>query len=159
MSEPHVSPHLPPLQTLPDGQVAPHVPQFALSVCVFAQYAAPPSPLHVVSEPHVSAHVPPAHTRPDAHAVPQLPQLALSVSTFVQSVPHIFSGAAQPELASTGAASRAASVPESAVFSDVPPHAAAKITLPAIAGSTFQRLFIVLLNRAEDETPHDGGGH
>ncbi len=41
---PHELLHAPFWQTCPFGHVFPHAPQFALSVCVFAQYGEPLSP-------------------------------------------------------------------------------------------------------------------
>jgi hypothetical protein len=79
MVAPHVAAHWLPEQTWPLGHVVPHTPQLALSVCVLAQYGAPPSgEQRVMVAPHVAAHWPPEQTWPLGHVVPHTPQFALS---------------------------------------------------------------------------------
>jgi hypothetical protein len=82
---PHVTSQLPALHTFPAAQALPHVPQLALSVCVLAQYGAPPSGVHSVKlPPHVTLQLPALHTFPAAQALPHVPQLALSVCVLAQ---------------------------------------------------------------------------
>src|SRR6185312_3121348 len=80
---------VPPMHLAPSPQTFPHVPQFALSVCVLAQYAGPPSGVHSVSTPpsdaaHAFAHAPFWQILPLPQVTPQAPQLALSVFVFAQ---------------------------------------------------------------------------
>jgi hypothetical protein len=69
--------------------VLPHVPQFALSVCVLAQYGAPPSPPHFVwFPPHVVPHAPALQTSPTPHVLPHAPQFVGSFFESTQVIPH-----------------------------------------------------------------------
>ena len=54
-------------------QVAPHLPQFAGSVCTFTH-----EPLQLVFVPHAIVHLPALHTLPAPHAVMQFPQCRAS---------------------------------------------------------------------------------
>jgi hypothetical protein len=81
--------HVPAVHTWPASQTLPHMPQFALSVLVFAQYGTPPSGVHSASPPpssppHSIAHLPAVHTSPTEHVLPHVPQLALSVCVLAQ---------------------------------------------------------------------------
>jgi hypothetical protein len=83
----HVTSQFPPEQASPGGHALPHVPQFALSVCVFEQYV-PASVVHDVSSPHDTPQLPPLQTRPAPHTFPHAPQLLLSVCSLTQDEPH-----------------------------------------------------------------------
>jgi hypothetical protein len=72
------------VQTVPPPHFVPHVPQLALSVAVFAQYAAPASGVHIVSAPHVRTQWPLWHSVPLPHFVPHVPQFTLSEAVFAQ---------------------------------------------------------------------------
>jgi hypothetical protein len=87
VSDPHVSPHVPPLHTVPLGHVWPHAPQLPLSVWMDAQYGAPPSGTQVVSVPQVVWHVPPEQTWFIAQALLQLPQFERSLWVSVHFPP------------------------------------------------------------------------
>jgi hypothetical protein len=63
--------------------VFPHAPQFALSVCVLAQYAGGPAQ-NVCPVMHVFVQLPPTQTSPAPQTFPQPPQFALSVCSFAQ---------------------------------------------------------------------------
>jgi hypothetical protein len=77
--------HCPLEQTLPWGHTLPQVPQFALSVWVFAQYGCPPSGEQSVCPwVQVSVHFPDEQTRPSGQTLPHHPQLALSVAVIAQ---------------------------------------------------------------------------
>lgn len=87
----HAVTHTPPLQACEAPHVMPHPPQFALSVCSFAQYAVPPSGERPASSPHkakplphVALQAPFEQTRPAPHVMPHPPQFALSVCSFAQ---------------------------------------------------------------------------
>ena len=85
----HVSEQAPAEHTCPAGHVVPQLPQFTLSVVVFAQYGAPASAPHVVSDPeHVFAHTPAEQTWPDAHAFAHEPQWPVSEAVLTQLEPH-----------------------------------------------------------------------
>ena len=86
------------MQTLPAVQVVPHAPQFALSVCVFAQYALFPLPHVVRPLPQLVSHVPFEHTLPFPQTVPQAPQFALSVFGFAQNVEPSVAASDEPSL-------------------------------------------------------------
>ncbi len=67
--------HLPPAHTSSVPHALPHVPQFALSVCVLAQYGEPPSGEHVVCPcAHSPAHAPLLHTWSAPHVLKHEPQ-------------------------------------------------------------------------------------
>ena len=69
---PHVVWQLPPEQTRFLPQTWPHVPQFALSLCVVAQYGAPPSaPQSVWPPPHAAVQTPFTQFCCAPHATPQ----------------------------------------------------------------------------------------
>jgi hypothetical protein len=71
----HVTLHLLPLQTCPDGHLVPQAPQLLLSVVTSRQ-----TPLQLIVEAlQETLHALPLQTCPDAHLMPQPPQLALSV--------------------------------------------------------------------------------
>jgi hypothetical protein len=77
----HVTLHLLPLQTWPEGHLVPQAPQLLLSVVTSRQ-----TPLQlVVPAPQETLHVLPLQICPDAHLVPQAPQLLLSVVTSRQT--------------------------------------------------------------------------
>jgi hypothetical protein len=78
-------------QTSFDLHALPHVPQFALSVCVFAHL-----PVHVTCGAAQSeVHAPLVQISAAPHAFPQAPQFAVSVCVFVHAWPHVVSGAGQ----------------------------------------------------------------
>jgi hypothetical protein len=63
----------------------PHVPQFALSFCKSAQYAAPPSPPHSVwLLVHVAWHAPFTQICPLVQTFPHWPQLLSSAASVAQ---------------------------------------------------------------------------
>jgi hypothetical protein len=62
-----------------------HVPQFALSLFKFVQYALA-SPHFVSPFAHAELHCPLKHASPDAHVLPHAPQLVLSDCVSTQSV-------------------------------------------------------------------------
>jgi hypothetical protein len=65
-----------------------HVPQFFVSLVVFAQYGAPASGTQSsVPPPHVVPHALFEHTWPLGHVLPQAPQLLLSVVVVAQNAP------------------------------------------------------------------------
>ncbi len=66
--------HAPVTHAWPAGQIVPQPPQFALSVCVFAQYAVAPAPHSKRPPPQVVAHAPAEHTWPAGQMVPHAPQ-------------------------------------------------------------------------------------
>jgi hypothetical protein len=82
----HVPSHELDLQFWSTPQVVPHAPQLALSVVVFAQYPAPPSPLGhpICPEVHVETHVPEVQTSSTAQVIPQPPQFVLSPLVLAQ---------------------------------------------------------------------------
>jgi hypothetical protein len=64
----------------------PHPPQLALSSCVLAQYAEPPSRGHSCwPVGHVPTHTPAEHACPKTHAWPQVPQFNGSVAVSAQN--------------------------------------------------------------------------
>jgi len=86
----------------PAAQAFPHPPQFASSLAVSVQYAAPLPLVHAVSPApsQVLAHAPAEQTWLIVQVVPHAPQLALSVVVLAQYASpladlHIFSVAAQ----------------------------------------------------------------
>jgi hypothetical protein len=77
--------HLPPAHISSTPHVVPHVPQLALSVCVFAQYT-PPSVVQVDCPcAHSLAHAPFAHTDSAPHLLKHEPQFRLSLMTCAQN--------------------------------------------------------------------------
>jgi hypothetical protein len=84
--------HEPPTQLCPCPQVFPQDPQFALSVCVSAQYALPPAPPSEVQsvsfDPQVLPQTPAEQTCQEAQAFPQPPQFAGSRLVSTQLCPH-----------------------------------------------------------------------
>ena len=75
----------PVLQTWPWPQTLPQVPQFALSALVFAQYAAPPSGVHVVCPvTQLETQLPLEQVSCGPQEWPQVPQLALSARRLTQ---------------------------------------------------------------------------
>ena len=78
--------HFPPAHTSSVPHVFPHVPQFALSVCVFAQYGEPASGEHVVCPcAHWFEHAPILHTESGPHLLKHAPQFWLSLMTCAQN--------------------------------------------------------------------------
>jgi hypothetical protein len=70
------------------GHTLPQAPQFALSLCTFAQNGWPASGTHPTSfAGHPPLHLPPAQTSSGLHAVSHAPQCALSVCRLVQIPP------------------------------------------------------------------------
>jgi hypothetical protein len=84
----HVSWQLPPEHTRPAGHTVPQVPQFALSVIVFAQYGVAPFAHVMVPPPHEVAHAPIEHTWPPTHLTPHPPQFDGSHRVSTQLEPH-----------------------------------------------------------------------
>jgi hypothetical protein len=78
--------HEPAEQMRAAGHAAPHAPQFASSVWVSAQYAAPPSRAQS-DEPvgHVPTHEPATQAWPEAQTLPHRPQFVGSVVRSVQN--------------------------------------------------------------------------
>src|SRR5262249_40351352 len=80
----HVSPHAPWEQTSPMAHVWPHIPQFAMSICV-STHSLPQRelpPLHWIRQD------PSEQTSPGWHAAPQAPQFAGSLLTSMHAPPH-----------------------------------------------------------------------
>jgi len=74
-----------PLQTLPDPQTLPQLPQLLGSPARLAQYAVAPVPHSVVGLVHPAAQAPAEQTWPAGQTLPQEPQLRLSVAGLMHS--------------------------------------------------------------------------
>jgi hypothetical protein len=114
------------------GQVVPHAPQLAASVCVSTQAA----PHAVRPVPHSSTHAPERHACIDPHARAQAPQLRASVCTLTsQPFDTAPSQSAKPEVQIATEQRPAEQVPVALAGAQRAPHAPQCVVLVSSAAS------------------------